>query len=80
MPCVNDFDSRAACVVDRAVAAFRIDARSPVANRPWIAATPSAWSTSAVPAILARVTASAIFTFIRAVPAAAASMSQARAP
>ena len=42
-----------------------------------VAQGPVDWS---VPAILARVTASAIFTFIRAVPAAAASISQVLAP
>jgi hypothetical protein len=42
VPCVSDLASPAACVVACVVAVLRIEARSPVANRPWIAAVPNA--------------------------------------
>src|SRR5690606_851989 len=60
--------------------AARIEARSPSAKRPNVAAWPRAQSTRSVPWRRASVTASAIFTFTRLVPAAAASTSQLRAP
>ena len=60
--------------------AARIEARSPSAKRPNIAAWPSAQSSRSVLCSRARVTASAILTFMRLVPAAAASTSQVRAP
>jgi hypothetical protein len=57
-----------------------IEARSPSANRPAIAASPSAASTRPAPATAASSTARAIFDRIRAAPEAAASVSHRCAP